>query len=87
MENDGSYLSGVTERLREILKGFLRARTIRRYWLVAGDFCVIISLAYNTRGETVRKKADERVKQLLAGKEIVNEIVVPGRLVNFVVRD
>jgi leucyl-tRNA synthetase len=32
-------------------------------------------------------KADQRVKQLLAGKEIVNEIVVPGRLVNFVVRD
>jgi len=32
-------------------------------------------------------KADQRVKELLAGKEIVKEIIVPGRLVNFVVRD
>jgi leucyl-tRNA synthetase len=30
-------------------------------------------------------RADERVQQLLAGKEIVNVVVVPGRLVNFVV--
>jgi leucyl-tRNA synthetase len=27
------------------------------------------------------------VKELLAGKTIVKEIAVPGRLVNFVVRD
>ena len=32
-------------------------------------------------------KADRRVKELLAGKEIVKEITVPGRLVNFVVRE
>ena len=32
-------------------------------------------------------KADGRVKELLAGKEIVREIAVPGRLVNFVVRE
>jgi leucyl-tRNA synthetase len=32
-------------------------------------------------------KADRRVKELLAGKEIEREIVVPGRLVNFVVRE
>jgi leucyl-tRNA synthetase len=32
-------------------------------------------------------KADRRVKELLAGKEIVREIAVPGRLVNFVVRE
>ena len=32
-------------------------------------------------------KADRRVKDLLAGKEIVREIAVPGRLVNFVVRE
>jgi len=32
-------------------------------------------------------KADRRVKELLAGKEIVREITVPGRLVNFVVRE
>jgi leucyl-tRNA synthetase len=32
-------------------------------------------------------KADPRVKELLAGKTIVKEIAVPGRLVNFVVRD
>ena len=32
-------------------------------------------------------KADRRVKELLAGKEIVKEIAVPGRLVNFVVRE
>jgi leucyl-tRNA synthetase len=31
-------------------------------------------------------KADRRVKELLAGKQIVKEIAVPGRLVNFVVR-
>jgi leucyl-tRNA synthetase len=34
-----------------------------------------------------RMKADRRVKELLAGKEIVREIAVPGRLVNFVVRE
>ena len=32
-------------------------------------------------------KADRRVKELLAGKKIMKEIVVPGRLVNFVVRE
>jgi leucyl-tRNA synthetase len=32
-------------------------------------------------------RADRRVKELLAGKEIVREIAVPGRLVNFVVRE
>jgi leucyl-tRNA synthetase len=32
-------------------------------------------------------KADERVKELLAGKKIVREITIPGRLVNFVVRE
>jgi len=32
-------------------------------------------------------KADRRVKELLAGREIVREIAVPGRLVNFVVRE
>jgi leucyl-tRNA synthetase len=32
-------------------------------------------------------KADPRVKELLAGREIVREIAVPGRLVNFVVRE
>ena len=32
-------------------------------------------------------KADRRVKELLAGRTIVKEIAVPGRLVNFVVRD
>ena len=32
-------------------------------------------------------KADRRVKELLAGKKIVKEIAVPGRLVNFVVRE
>jgi leucyl-tRNA synthetase len=32
-------------------------------------------------------KADRRVKELLAGKTIVKEIAVPGRLVNFVVRE
>ena len=32
-------------------------------------------------------KTDRRVKELLAGKQIVKEIAVPGRLVNFVVRE
>jgi leucyl-tRNA synthetase len=32
-------------------------------------------------------KADRRVQELLAGKEIVREIAVTGRLVNFVVRE
>jgi leucyl-tRNA synthetase len=32
-------------------------------------------------------KADRRVRELLVGKEIIKEIAVPGRLVNFVVRD
>ena len=32
-------------------------------------------------------KSDRQVKELLAGKTIVKEIAVPGRLVNFVVRD
>ena len=32
-------------------------------------------------------KSDRQVKGLLAGKTIVKEIAVPGRLVNFVVRD
>ena len=31
-------------------------------------------------------RADERVKELLDGKQIVKVIVVPGRLVNFVVK-
>ncbi|NOZ40133.1 MAG: class I tRNA ligase family protein, partial [Planctomycetes bacterium] len=30
--------------------------------------------------------ADEKVKQLLEGKKIIKTIVVPGRLVNFVVQ-
>jgi leucyl-tRNA synthetase len=32
-------------------------------------------------------KADRMVKELLAGKNVVKEIAVPGRLVNFVVRN
>jgi leucyl-tRNA synthetase len=32
-------------------------------------------------------KSDRRVKELLAGKTIVKEIAVPGRLVNFVVSE
>ena len=32
-------------------------------------------------------KADRQVKELLAGKKMVKEIAVPGRLVNFVFRD
>jgi hypothetical protein len=32
-------------------------------------------------------KADRQVRELLAGKKIVTEFAVPGRLVNFVVRD
>ena len=32
-------------------------------------------------------KADPRVSELLRGKQIVKEIAVPGRLVNFVVTD
>ena len=32
-------------------------------------------------------KEDRQVNELLAGKTIVKEIAVPGRLVNFVVRD
>jgi leucyl-tRNA synthetase len=36
---------------------------------------------------TALVKSDRQVKELLAGKTIVKEIVVPGRLVNFVVRD
>jgi leucyl-tRNA synthetase len=32
-------------------------------------------------------KADRQVKELLAGKKIMKEFAVPGRLVNFVVRD
>ena len=31
-------------------------------------------------------KADERIQELLEGKTIVKEVVVPGRLVNFVVK-
>ena len=31
-------------------------------------------------------KADSRIAELLAGKQIVKTIVVPGRLVNFVVK-
>ena len=32
-------------------------------------------------------KSDRQVNELLVGKTIVKEIAVPGRLVNFVVRD
>ena len=32
-------------------------------------------------------KTDPRVKELLASKQIVKEIAIPGRLVNFVVRE
>jgi leucyl-tRNA synthetase len=32
-------------------------------------------------------RADPRVRELLAGKQIVKEIAIPGRLVNFVVRE
>jgi hypothetical protein len=32
-------------------------------------------------------KSDRQVNALLAGKMVVKEIAVPGRLVNFVVRD
>jgi leucyl-tRNA synthetase len=35
----------------------------------------------------VLMNADRRVKELLAGKEIVREIAIPGRLVNFVIRE
>ena len=31
-------------------------------------------------------RADERIAALLAGKQVVKVIVVPGRLINFVVR-
>ena len=31
-------------------------------------------------------RADPRIAELLAGKTIVKEIVVPGRMVNFVVK-
>jgi leucyl-tRNA synthetase len=32
-------------------------------------------------------KSDRQVKELLAGRTVVKEIAVPGRLVNFVVRN
>jgi leucyl-tRNA synthetase len=31
-------------------------------------------------------RADERTAELLAGKQVVKVIVVPGKLINFVVR-
>jgi leucyl-tRNA synthetase len=31
-------------------------------------------------------RADERIGQLIAGKQIVKIVAVPGRLINFVVR-
>ena len=31
-------------------------------------------------------RADTRIAELLAGKQIVKAIVVPGRLVNFVIK-
>ena len=33
-----------------------------------------------------RALADEKVQSAIAGKQIVNKIYVPGKLVNFVVR-
>jgi leucyl-tRNA synthetase len=41
----------------------------------------------NLPAETRLALVNRLVKELLAGKNIVKEIVVPGRLVNFVVRD
>ena len=38
-------------------------------------------------GRLALVKADREVSQLLAGKNIVVDIVLPGRLVNLVVRD
>lgn len=47
-----------------------------------------ITVAADANKETMiaAAKADVRVAELLAGKEIKNEIAVPGRMVNFVVR-
>jgi leucyl-tRNA synthetase len=56
----------------------LNGRT--RHKIVAGADIAADTLLALTR-------ADRRVKELLAGKEIVREIAVPGRLVNFVVRE
>ena len=40
----------------------------------------------NAQALEAAAKADAKIAELLAGKQIVKVIVVPGRLVNFVVK-
>jgi leucyl-tRNA synthetase len=56
------------------LNGRIRHKIVAESGMAAND---LLALA----------KADPQVRELLAGKTVVKEISVPGRLVNFVVRD
>ncbi|MGD0094180.1 MAG: class I tRNA ligase family protein, partial [Planctomycetota bacterium] len=53
---------------------------------VNGKLRARITVAANAPDEEVKAKAREAVKNELAGKKVVKEIVVPGRLVNIVVK-
>ena len=71
---------------------FDEAKTVSATVEIAVQFCgklkaVIAVPADATREETAElAKADERVAAALSGKTIVKEIVVPGKIVNFVVK-
>lgn len=53
---------------------------------VNGKLRARITVAANAPDGEVKAKARDAVKNELAGKNVVKEIVVPGRLVNIVVK-
>ncbi len=73
-EADPEWLKENTVEIPVQINGKLRGRLIAP---TGADAAALESMA----------RADERIAELIAGKTIVKVVVVPGRLVNFVIRD
>ena len=69
-------------------RGLLARDTVKLVVQVNGKVRDSIEVAAGTAEDEVKRAALERpnVQRHLDGKQVVREVVVPGRLVNFVVR-
>jgi leucyl-tRNA synthetase len=67
---------------------FLERETVRLVVQVNGKVRDSIEVAAGTAEDEIKRAALERpnVQRHLDGREVVREVVVPGRLVNFVIR-
>ncbi len=76
------------ERWPEFDPALAREDTIEIPVQVNGKLRAKLAVAADVDAKTLEAaaRADARIAELLAGKEIVKTVVVPGRLVNFVIK-